>query len=851
MKHSYTFTVIAGTLLAATACSYFNAGEAPARVSIDFRQRGAPVASSMYGIFFEEINHAGDGGLYAELVQNRGFEEKEIPAGYSVKFEDKEIPAGYSVKEGRLYPEPAREHLSGKVADISFKWQREEFPGWTTRGGATIRVTKEHPLYPETPNNLEVRVATAPASLVNSGFWGMNVREGESYLLRFHARAATGYRGEITARLLSGAGEVLAAVPFEATGDGRWREYTATMAASGSDAAACLALEFSAPGTVWIDYVSLFPGKTFHDRPNGLREDIATFLAGLRPAFVRWPGGCVVEGITLSNRHEWKKTLGDPARRPGQYDTWGYRCTYGFGYHEFLQFCEDVGAGAMFVCNVGLGCQYRAGDACDERELPLYLDDALDAIEYALGDPSTEWGARRAAAGHPEPFPLRYVEIGNENWGRVYDARFDLFYAAIKERYPTLTLISNHGLGDGVKGIRKTDMIDPHWYARPDFFFDNTRIFDAYPREGYTVYVGEYACNQSVGGGNMLAALSEAAFISGMERNGDLVTMCSYAPLLENRNDREWPVNLIWFDAARVVGRSSYYVQQMYAGNRPDYNLHADLQLPPGLVKFGKGGIGLGSYATRVEFKDISITTPGGSPLPVGTEGWEATRGEWGHAGGLLAQRSLETMTLNRWRGFTGERYTLSLKARKIAGDEGFFIYFGMSDDNRSGYFLNVAGWGNSRTALETLENGRVTSTAPGVAHALASDTWYDVRLVVDEHDVELFVDGVSLYTHRNAEKPRRFVVAGYDEERREVILKVINARDEEFAPRIEIAGVARVAREGRVITLAAASLEEENSFEEPLKIVPEESIYSAFSPAFSYRFKPNSFTILRLKVEE
>ena len=221
-----------------------------------------------------------------------------------------------------------------------------------------------------------------------------------------------------------------------------------------------LALEFDAPGTIWVDYVSLFPENTFNNRPNGLRRDVADMLVGLRPSFFRWPGGCVVEGITLDNRFEWKKTLGDPAARPGEYSTWGYRCSYGFGYYEMLQFCEDIGAKAMYVCNVGLGCQFRMGDACPENEIAFYMDDCMDAIEYALGDETTEWGARRAADGHPAPFPLQYVEIGNENWGPEYDRRFDMFYKAIKEKYPELILIYNEmPQREGPSAIAKTDVI--------------------------------------------------------------------------------------------------------------------------------------------------------------------------------------------------------------------------------------------------------------------------------------------------------------------------------------------------------------------------------------------------------
>lgn len=303
-----------------------------------------------------------------------------------------------------------------------------------------------------------------------------------------------------------------------------------------------------------------------------------------------------------------EEVSGRSCARSGEYSTWGYRCSYGFGYHEMLQFCEDIDAKAMFVCNVGLGCQYRMGDASPESKIAYYLDDCMDAIEYAIGDVTTEWGAKRAEQGHPEPFPLQYVEIGNENWGDEYDKRFDIFYTAIKAKYPELILISNHGLG-GTGKIAKTDMIDPHWYVNPEFFFQNTTIFDNHPRGKYDVYVGEYACNANVGGGNMRAALSEAAFISGMERNGDLVKMTSYAPLLENRNDRSWAVNLIWLDTDQVLGRSSYYVQQMAAENRPTYNVKSNMTMStPRIADYNEGRFGFGSWHTQVEFKDVKLT---------------------------------------------------------------------------------------------------------------------------------------------------------------------------------------------------------------------------------------------------
>ncbi|GHT64616.1 alpha-N-arabinofuranosidase [Bacteroidia bacterium] len=810
------------------------------RISVDFAQKGAKVSESMYGVFFEEINHAGDGGLYAELVQNRSFEEKEIPKGYSVR-------------DGRLYPAPVTNHLSGKVSNQSFKWNPEDIPAWSLSDAtkAHISLSKKNPLFEEAPTQLQVTVSDAskPVSVINSGYWGMGFQKDRRYQLRFYVNADRSYQGTITAKLLSADNQVLASQSFDLKSHNKWEEYTAQLTASATDGKGKLAIELNQAGTVSLDYVSLFPEKTFNNHPNGLREDVAGFLQDLRPAFVRWPGGCVVEGLSLDNRFEWKKTLGDPARRPGIYDTWGYRCSYGFGYHEFLEFCEDVNAGGMYVCNVGIGCQARMGDACSENQVPYYLDDCLDAIEYALGDVTSEWGAKRAAAGHPKPFPLKYVEIGNENGGPVYNARFDIFYKAIKEKYPQLTLISNHGLGDGVKEVKKTDMIDPHWYVNPDYFFANTTIFDNQPRGDYHIYVGEYACNSQVGAGNMLGALSEAAFIFGMERNGDLVTMCSYAPLLENRNNREWPVNLIQLSTDSVVGRSSYYVQKMVAENKPDYNVSTELLLGNEVLKFGKGAFGLGTWDTQAEFKDIRLTV-GDKQTETGKENWDAVKGQWTEKAGILSQSSEEKGAMIIRKNFKGEKYSLNLKARKTGGKEGFFIYFGMQDGNKNGYFLNIAGWGNTRTAVEKLENGNTVRTTKSVPHSLETNKWYDIRFVVNTSDVELFIDDISIGKFEDKIEQRNFAIAGYDESTQELILKVVNANNSPRVSTIDLKGLKEVSRDGRAITLSANAPTDENSFAEPQKIFPVEEDYHQFGTTFNYTFKPNSFTIFRIKAK-
>ncbi|NDV80890.1 alpha-L-arabinofuranosidase C-terminal domain-containing protein [Bacteroides sp. 51] len=840
MKYRLLYSIVFALLLCACDKTISPQG----KIIIDLQKIGAEVAPSMYGIFFEEINHAGDGGLYAELVKNRSFEELEMPEGYYT--------------EGNtLYPKKVHNHLTGEIKSEHYRWTTEVVPGWSlkTREGsaAEMKLTKERPKYSSAPNNLKVTIKNAshPVWLINEGYWGMNLVEGENYFLRTIIRSDADYKGQITAHLLSEDDKVLTSTTIQMPQSNSWYDISQLITSSATDAKGKLALEFNTTGTVYLDYISLFPEKTFNNRPNGLRNDVANALVDLLPAFVRWPGGCVVEGITLNNRFEWKKTLGDPAARSGEYSTWGYRCSYGFGYYEMLQFCEDINADAMYVCNVGLGCQFCMGDASPDNQIAYYLDDCMDAIEYALGDTTTEWGAKRVEHGHPDPFPLKYVEIGNENWGDEYDKRFDIFYAAIKEKYPELVLISNHGLERTGK-IAKTDMVDPHWYVAPNFFFQNSTIFDNHPRGKYDVYVGEYACNSGVGAGNMLAALSEAAFITGMERNGDLVKMTSYAPLLENRNDRSWAVNLIWLDTDQVVGRSSYYVQKMAAEHRPTYNVASNMTMStPQPMEYINGKVGLGSWETQVEFKDIYVIKEDGVKQKLTISSSSENRGTWDIKDEVLSQTSSQSATQYIIDGFNSNQFTLTCKARRTSGNEGFFIYIGLTEDGNKGFVYNIAGWTNQTTAVEQVSGGRNAGVASvSVPQTIETDKWYEIKLVVTPQKSELYMDGEYILSHVPESTPLQFISSGYDEATHELILKVVNAEATPYSTTIKLDGVSHVEKEGKVISLSATNGEEENSFEEPQKIYPKESVYNKFGKNFNYAFPPFSYTILRIKTK-
>ena len=820
-------------------------------IRIDLSQKGAVVSPNLYGIFFEEISHAGDGGLYAELVQNRGFEEHVLPSGMTWR-------------NGRAYaPESMNyEHRNNRNWNIPWNTEEKKMTAWKVIGeNAIVKgevVEAQPPLHENTPHAMQLTIQNiekgGKAVLTNTGYWGMGLKAGENYDLRFYVKSAD-YKGSITARLVNSEnGSSLGTATFASRQLGKWTELTATMAAKGTAAKGELSLEFDKTGTVLIDYVSLFPQATFKGRKNGQRADVAQMLVGLHPKFMRWPGGCIVEGATYENRVKWKETLGDPMTRRGEWDVWGYRATWGMGYHEFLQFCEDLGMDAMFVNNAGMSCSVRNGDfVSSEADMEAVVQNFRDAIDYALADPAkNRWAKMRADAGHPKPFPLKYVEIGNENVGPEYVTHFNFIFTKLKAEYPQITFINTLGHTDRLLAQIPGDyMVDPHWYRDPNFFFANNHLFDDAPRT-HDIYVGEYACNGGVGAGNLLAAISEAAFIMGMERNSDVVKMTSYAPLFENENRRDWPCNLIHINSSQVYGRASYYVQQMAAENRPTYNVYVSETTSSGQPQpFAAGTIGLGSYATQCEYKDISMTTADGRVQNINVNQFQSRRGEWKVEGDIIRQTSNEQLTMTLLPSFSSDNYTLQLKARKLSGAEGFFIYYGMDGRGQNGFAANVAGWDNRTTAIQPILRGRTNDVLGRRANqTIDTGKWYDIKIVVTPLSATLFVDGREMTVARPTTDIRHFCQTGFDESTSELVIKVVNGTEQPYHRTFSIDGTKNVMPSGKVITLSGNAIDE-NTFEQPTKLSPQTTRYGKFGKQFDYEFAPMSFTIMRVKVEK
>ena len=791
MKISSLVTLAAGAVLSAQA----------ATITVETDKPGVKVSPMLYGIFFEEINRAGDGGIYAEMLQNRSFEDAPVPIGWSIVKGDGKMTLDQSQPLNANNPTSLR--LDGRisVANNGFKgapYQHDVDPSkWLPEFEKGVQ---------EMPN-------------------GVAVQQGRAYQLSLYARG----QGPVTVTIEKQDGTVLAT--YEVTGIGaEWKKFDAILTPSVTESNARLVVTSS--NTVWLDMVSLMPqGQIF-------RADLLKLLADMKPAFVRFPGGCYVEGQKLGEAFRWKKTIGDIAARPGHWNLWGYRSNDGLGYHEYLLLCEALGAAPLYVINCGMSHeeQHKGKAPPEGAELQEYVQDALDAIEYANGSVNSKWGALRAAAGHPAPFNLHMMEIGNENGGPIYDKHFALFHDAIKKHYPDLQLIVDYR----PTGTRPPEIVDEHYYNSPEFFMRNADKYDSYDRTAHKVYVGEYAVTRGAGRGNLKAALGEAAFMTGMERNGDVVAMASYAPLFEHVGWKHWNPNAILFDVARSYGTPSWQVQTMFGRNRADVILPTTVNAPLIESSETRGGlIGVGTWHTQAEYKDIKVTQ-GDKVLFEGKRGWRFASGDWKWDGDVLRQTGKE----QDLRAYAGKKdwkdYTLTLKARKLGGAEGFLIIFAAPDEKGKSWW-NIGGWGNKSHGLEI--RGIEAERVPG---RIEPNRWYDIKVELKGSTIRCYLDGKLIHDVTAAKVKSMYAIAG--RAGNDIILKVVNAADEPADTTVDLKGAGNLAPTATATVLTSASGDDENSFDEPVKVAPKEVTIQNITPQFRNTFPANSVTVIRLQ---
>lgn len=519
------------------------------KLIVNADKKGVAIQPTMYGVFFEDINFAADGGLYAELVKNRSFE----------------------------FP--------------------HAFIGWTPFGNVSLK--NENPAFERNSNYITITNdgSLLRAGIDNEGFRGIGFKKDEQYRFSAYVRTQDKQTLKLSVEFINKAGENLQKQTIDVTGD-QWHKIESVITSPFTDKHGRLRLVLQTEGSIDIDHISLFPVDTWKGRKNGLRKDLAQALYDLNPGVFRFPGGCIVEGNSLETRYQWKNSVGPVENRPINDNRWNYTFkhrafpdyfqTYGLGFYEYFLLSEDLGAEPLPILSCGLSCQYESNEVVSLDSLQPYIDDALDLIEFANGSTSTEWGSLRAEMGHAEPFNLKYIGIGNEQWDVVYPERLELFVSAIRKKYPDIKIIGSSGpSADGERfdylwphmkrlGV---DLVDEHYYMNPDWFFNNAHRYDNYDRKGPKVFAGEYASHDhsTKKDNNFLSALSEAAFMTGLERNADVVHMATYAPLFAHVDAWQWNPDMIWYDNLEMVCTPNYYVQQLYGLNPGTHVLSSQL----------------------------------------------------------------------------------------------------------------------------------------------------------------------------------------------------------------------------------------------------------------------------------
>ena len=538
-------------------------------MDVNTKKAGAPIQNTMYGLFFEDINYAADGGLYGELVKNRSFEFPQHFMGWQT---------------------------FGKVAllnDGPFErcphYVRLSYPGHTDRR----------------------------TGLVNEGFFGIGVKKGETYRFTVWARSLKG-TAQITVQLIDpstmGERQEFAGAQIKVQ-NRKWARYEVQLKSPVTMNKAALRIYLNGRNAIDLEHVSLFPVHTFKNRENGMRRDLAQALADQHPGVLRFPGGCIVEGVDLATRYQWKNTIGPVENRPLNENRWEYTFphrfypdyfqSYGLGFFEFFQLSEDIGAEPLPVLNVGMSCQFQNRNNPKAHvpvdELKPYIDDCLDLIEFANGDTTTVWGKKRAEMGHPAPFNMKYLGVGNEQWDTLYYERLEPFVKAIRAKYPNIKLIGTSGpdsegkmfeLGWKAMKQQKVDLVDEHFYRPEAWFLSHGLRYESYDRKGPKVFAGEYACHGKGKKWNHYeTSLYEAAFMTDLERNADVVHMTAYAPLLAHVEGWQWRPDLIWFDNTRMFKSVSYYVQQMYSTHKGTHVLPLTMAGKPVAGQEGQNGL--------------------------------------------------------------------------------------------------------------------------------------------------------------------------------------------------------------------------------------------------------------------
>ncbi|MBO5354103.1 MAG: hypothetical protein J6A77_12480 [Lachnospiraceae bacterium] len=856
---------------------------------VDVADKMHDISDMLMGIFIEDINFAADGGLYAEKIVNRSFEFTEI------------------AKKDQMY-------------------------GWSTVGTVDAKVAVDDVAGALNENNTNYLVLKNTsgelAGVANGGFLdGISVAENETCQFSMYARALEGYTGAVTINLVSGK-EVIGTAEITGITE-TWQKFEAELT---SDVTAHKNVKLQVlmeDGSIAIDMVSLFPQNTYKNRENGLRADLAELLEGLEPAFLRFPGGCVIEGYDYETMYNWKDsigagrdgepllfngTYGDVAARKQGINVWtninlkedampSYM-TYGLGFYEYFLLAEDIGAIGVPVVNCGMYCQARAGAAVPvgTEEFEGFIQDALDLVEFCRGGADTKWGAVRIAMGHEEPFELKYIGIGNENWGNNYYKRYALFVEAFEEAakenpelFAGIELMYSAGPDDATSGadnyksyqnaqkwmdanpdktvLDYTGATDHHYYNTPEWFLQNTDYYDEenYSRESLTdtihggamqVFIGEYAAKSNT----LKAALAEAAYMTSIERNGDIIRMAAYAPLFGNLTGLHWSPDLIWFNNHTSTGSINYYMQKLFSTNVGSSLLSSTLEGAEAEVIPPSGMVGVGTWNTKAAFDNIKVTAvETGEVLGEQNFDVDTFKKEWKNVAdgrfsvedGQLVQNNGNTTadvtgTVAYYGNTEWRNYTYTVEATKLSGSEGFLIPFAVQgkDDH---YFWNIGGWNNTVSCLQQVSAGTKSDQVAGTVKNCRIETGqtYQLKVVVTDTNVKCYIDE-ELYVDYNFSTN-----AGYEayqvvstDETGDIIIKLVNVTGEDRTFAIDLANAAGIKTDAVVNQVKGNSLTDDNVLGAKEDCVMEEFTVSGVGSQFNYTVPQYSATVIRIEVE-
>jgi alpha-L-arabinofuranosidase len=864
-------------------------------LQIDAADEVHDISDLLYGIFIEDINFAADGGLYAEMVQNRSFEFTSLAKGNEL-------------------------HAWSDVGDIDVSVVTDDPDGC---------LNVNNPNYAVLTNRSDVR-----AGIANCGFLdGMSIEAGADYRFSIYAKTnGSAYDGTIRVALTVDGVETAAAETPAIIGE--WTKYELTLSPD-TTAYDDVMLEVTiAEGSVCLDMVSLFPEDTYKGRENGLRKDLAEKLEELHPAFLRFPGGCVVEGISLEKAYSWKDsigvdedgqpllfngTYGDVAARKMGQDIWTNEnttsdvypsfMTYGLGFYEYFLLAEDIGAIGVPVINAGLCCMGQSsgsGPAVGSEEFEQYVQDALDLVEFCRGGADTTWGAVRIAMGHEDPFELKYIGIGNEQWGSDFYAHYEAFveaFSAAKEENPELygdiELMFTAGVDDGDSGSDysaayeeaaewlsenpdKTignfaGAIDHHYYNSPEWFLKHTDYYNEenYSRDtdgmldstyngGISVFLGEYAAQSNT----LEAALAEAAYMTGLERNGDIVKMAAYAPLFGNVTATHWAPDLIWFNNHTVTSSINYYVQKIFSINKGSTLIASELDGADIPDEPLSGKIGVATWNTAAEFDNLLVTDNATGEVLAEqdfsedtlSEWTKVSDGSWSISDGVLKQKNTTSNTGTY--GNTGSclyygdeswsNYTMTIDAVKTAGAEGFLIPFSVKDKDNN-YFWNIGGWNNTVSCLQEVSGGVKSGQVGGTVQDCVIQTGetYHLKIVVTDYNVKCYINDTLYvdYDMEDSSNAESYQVVSEDENG-DLIIKLVNVTGYEktFAVRIDGLDGADLEPVAERYQVNGEQLSDDNILGQEEAVTLVQDTVNQITDRFNYTVPKYSVTVLRIK---